>query len=113
MALRTMGKVALLVLFIAAVAAGAQEIQKRGPTSYLTVDQTESFASIFKRMTAAKSGIERAHETVLQQRYDLSNRPMKGGAMFRGKPLQDGVRAKAWSFQRTKSTRSRSRKGAT
>jgi cytochrome c peroxidase len=31
---------------------------------------------------------------VLDQRYDLSNRPAKDATMFRGKPLQEGVRAK-------------------
>jgi cytochrome c peroxidase len=89
-----MGKAGLLVLAVAALGAGAQEIQKRGKTSYMTVDQTESFASIFKRMTGDKPAIERRHQAVLDQRYDLSNRPAKGATMFRGKPLQEGVRAK-------------------
>jgi cytochrome c peroxidase len=31
---------------------------------------------------------------MLTKRYDLSNRPAKDAAMFRGKPLQEGVRAK-------------------
>ncbi len=94
MTLPTMGKAGLLVLAVAALGAGAQEIQKRGKTSYMTVDQTESFASIFKRMTGDKPAIERRHQAVLDQRYDLSNRPAKGATMFRGKPLQEGVRAK-------------------
>ena len=94
MALRTIGKAALVVLVVAALGAGAQEIQKRGKTSYMAVDQTESFASIFKRMTAEKPDVERRHQAMLDQRYDLSNRPAKGAAMFRGKPLQEGVRAK-------------------
>src|SRR5438132_12165123 len=94
MAFRTMGKAAVVVLAVAALGTSAQEIQKRGKTSYMTVDQTESFASIFKRMTADKAAIERRHQAVLDQRYDLSNRPANGAAMFRGKPLQEGVRAK-------------------
>jgi cytochrome c peroxidase len=94
MALHTLGKAALVVLAVAALGTGAQEIQKRGKTSYMPVDQTESFASIFKRMTADKPAIERRHQAVLDQRYDLSNRPAKGAAMFHGKPLQEGVRAK-------------------
>ena len=94
MTLPTMGKTGLLVLAVAALGAGAQEIQKRGQTSYMPVDQTEPFASIFKRMTADKPAVERRHQAVLAQRYDLSNRPAKGAAMFRGKPLQDGVRAR-------------------
>jgi cytochrome c peroxidase len=94
MALRTMGKAAVVVLAVAALGTGAQEIQKRGKTSYMPVDQTESFASIFKRMTADKPAVERRHQAVLDQRYDLSNRPAKGATMVRGKPLQEGVRAR-------------------
>jgi len=94
MTLRTMGIAGVVILAVAALGVGAQEIQKRGKTSYMTVDQTESFASIFKRMTGDKPAIERRHQAVLDQRYDLSNRPAKGATMFRGKPLQEGVRAK-------------------
>ena len=94
MALRTIGSAGVVILSVAALGVGAQEIQKRGKTSYMTVDQTESFASIFKRMTGDKPAIERRHQAVLDQRYDLSNRPAKGATMFRGKPLQEGVRAK-------------------
>src|SRR2546425_1812366 len=94
MTLRTMGRAGVVILAVAALGVGAQEIQKRGKPSYMTVDQTESFASIFKRMTGDKPAIERRHQAVLDQRYDLSNRPAKGATMFRGKPLQEGVRAK-------------------
>jgi cytochrome c peroxidase len=94
MTLRTMGIAGVVILAVAALGVGAQEIQKRGKTSYMTVDQTESFASIFKRMTGDKPAIERRHQAMLDQRYDLSNRPAKGATMFRGKPLQEGVRAK-------------------
>ena len=90
MAVRTMGKASVVVLAVAALGTGAQEIQKRGKTSYLPVDQTEPFASVFKRMTADKPAIERRHQAVLEQRYDLSNRPAKGAAMSRGKPIPVG-----------------------
>jgi len=77
-----------------ALVAGAAEVKKRGDTSYMPVDLKEPFASVLKRMTADKPKVERRHGQVLESRYDLSNRPAKGAAMFRGKPLQDGVRAK-------------------
>jgi len=67
---------------------------ERGQTSYLPVDITESFATIFARMTAAKPGIEQAHMAVLNERYDLSDRAAQGATMSRGKPLQEGVRVK-------------------
>src|SRR5215831_14281034 len=53
-----------------------------------------AFAQIFARMTAAKPGIEQAHMAVLNERYDLSDRPAQGVTMDRGKPLQEGVRVK-------------------
>src|SRR5438128_876241 len=66
----------------------------RGQSSYMPVDITESFAQIFARMTAAKPGIEQAHTAVLNERYDLSDRPALGVTMERSKPLQEGVRVK-------------------
>jgi cytochrome c peroxidase len=68
--------------------------EPRGKTSYAPVDITESFASIKSRMVAAKPGIEKKHADLLKERYDLSNRPVQGVTMSRGKPLQEGVRVK-------------------
>src|SRR6266852_9240100 len=68
--------------------------EARGKTSYMPVAITESFAQIFARMMAAKPGIEQAHMAVLNERYDLSDRPAQGVTMDRGKPLQEGVRVK-------------------
>jgi cytochrome c peroxidase len=64
------------------------------PTSYAPVAITEDFASIMKRMTAAKPEVTRQHQQLLEQRYDLSNRPAAGVTMSRGKPVQEGVRVK-------------------
>src|SRR5258708_6339280 len=89
-----LGKMSLLFLAVAALAAGPAEIKKRGETSYMPVDIKEPFASIFKRMTADKPKVESRHQQMLDSRYDLSNRPAKGATMFRGKPLQEGPRAK-------------------
>ena len=43
---------------------------------------------------AAKPGIEREHQALLEERYDLGDRPAQGVTMDRGKPLQEGVRVK-------------------
>src|SRR5215470_7256686 len=83
----------LTALIVAFGHADAQQ-NERGQTSYMPVDITESFASILARMTAAKPGIEQAHTAVLNERYDLSDRPAQGVTMDRGKPLQEGVRVK-------------------
>jgi cytochrome c peroxidase len=63
-------------------------------SSYMPVDIHESFASIRARLSAAKPDVMRRHTAVLDQRYDLSNRPAKGVTMSRGKPIQEGVRVK-------------------
>lgn len=66
----------------------------RGATSYMPVDIKEPFASIMARMKAQKAEIEKRHQDLLKERYDLSNRPAKDAKMSGGKPLQEGVRVK-------------------
>ncbi len=61
-----------------------------GPAA-LTV---ETFEQVVARMTAAKAGIRDQHMALLNQRYDLANRPLAGATMTRGKPVQGGVRVK-------------------
>jgi cytochrome c peroxidase len=82
-----------LGVLIGGGAAFAQQAQ-RAPTSYMPVAITDPFTSIMARMTAAKAGIEQAHNAVLSERYDLSNRAANSVTMSRGKPVQDGVRVK-------------------
>jgi len=66
----------------------------RGDSSYLPVDLDKSFDEVFKKMSAAKAKLVQEQRAFLEQRYDLANRPAKGAAMTRGKPLQAGVRVK-------------------
>jgi cytochrome c peroxidase len=61
-------------------------------SSYAPVAIGEDFTAIMARMKAAKAGVEKRQADLLQERYDLSNRPAKGGAMSRGKAVQEGVR---------------------
>jgi cytochrome c peroxidase len=76
--------------------AGSEGTDKgpRGLTSYMPVAIDQPFASIMAHDVAAKPGIEREHQAVLDERYDLSDRPAQGVTMERGKPLQEGVRVK-------------------
>ena len=73
---------------------GVAYAQERGQTSYAPVDIKETFASIVARMKAAKPEIEKRQADLLNERYDLSNRPGQGVTMSRGKPVQEGIRAK-------------------
>ena len=66
----------------------------RGKTSYMPVDITEPFSAIFARLSAQKPEVTREHMALLNERYDLSNRPAAGVTMDRTKPVQEGVRVK-------------------
>src|SRR5882672_454947 len=66
----------------------------RGKSSYMPVDITEPFSSIFSRLSAQKPEVTREHMALLAERYDLSNRPAAGITMDRSKPVQGGVRVK-------------------
>ncbi|ARN18761.1 cytochrome B6 [Piscinibacter gummiphilus] len=68
--------------------------KKPPPTSYAPVVMAEDFATTMARMKAARPGIASRHQGLLQQRYDLADRPAAGVTMSRGKPVQDGVRVK-------------------
>ena len=71
----------------------AQDAPKKS-SSYAPVNQTEAFGSVMARMKAAKLAVMKKHADLLKTRYDLSDQPAKGVAMSRGKPVQEGVRAK-------------------
>jgi cytochrome c peroxidase len=62
--------------------------------SYIPVADTETFATIHDRMVAAKPGIMKRQMDLLEERYDLSDRPARGVVMDRSKPVQEGVRVK-------------------
>jgi len=54
----------------------------------------EEFETVRKRMEQAKPAIQKKHSDLLNERYDLSDRPVKGVTMSRSKPIQAGPRAK-------------------
>lgn len=64
------------------------------PTSYAKVDITEPFHVTLERMRAARPIVMKRQQDLLAQRYDLSNRPAAGVTMYRGKPVQEGVRVR-------------------
>jgi cytochrome c peroxidase len=78
---------ALALLGLAAAAA------QKAPSSYSSVVE-EDFAVVKARMTAAKAAVMKRHMDLLNERYDLSDRPAKDVAMSGGKPVQEGVRVK-------------------
>ena len=66
----------------------------RGTTSYIFPVDMEPFPALFARLSAQKPDVTREHMALLNERYDLSNRPAAGVTMDRTKPVQEGVRVK-------------------
>jgi cytochrome c peroxidase len=85
--------VTLAAVSVALASAYAQQAP-RGKSSYMPVDITEPFSAIQSRLSGQKPTVEREHMAVINERYDLSNRPAAGVTMDRTKPVQEGVRVK-------------------
>jgi cytochrome c peroxidase len=76
---------------LAGVAAAAETAP---PSSYSPVVMKEDFSVVVERMSAAKAEVMARHMKLLQERFDLSDRPAEGVKMSRGKPIQEGIRAR-------------------
>ncbi|QSX76161.1 hypothetical protein HIV01_006620 [Lysobacter arenosi] len=63
-------------------------------TSYAPVTPSDSFANVKKRMEGDKGGVMKRQNSLLAERYDLSNKAAQGVTMSGGKAVQAGVRAK-------------------
>ena len=84
-------KLSLVTLLLSATTVlNAQDV----PSSYMPVVIKEEFQSIVKRMQDAKAAILKQHNDLLNDRYDLSNKPSATATMTGGKPVQEGVRVK-------------------
>jgi cytochrome c peroxidase len=79
---------ALLIAFTALSSAGAQQANVFAP-----VDDREPFAAVRSRMEGNKAAVIQRHRQLLDQRYDLADRP-GAVSMSGGKPVQTGVRVK-------------------
>jgi len=84
----------LTVGLLISISAVRSQDNSKTPSSYMPVDIHESFSTILSRMTAAKPEIMKRHMVLLEQRYDLSNRPAQEAKMSGGKAVQQGVRVK-------------------
>lgn len=80
------------LLGTAALALGVQV--SAADSSYSPVVIQEDFAKTLNRMKADKPKIAAKHKALLEERYDLADRPAKGVTMSGGKPVQSGIRVK-------------------
>ena len=81
----------------AAVLAGVVLVtlaEEKPASSYAPVVDREEFEKTVARMEAEKPQLAERQTALLQERYDLADKPAKGVAMSRGKPVQEGVRVK-------------------
>ncbi len=63
-------------------------------TSYAPVALERPFAEVYQEMSARKNELMQRAMALLEARYDLSDRPVEGVTMSRGKPVQGGVRVR-------------------
>jgi hypothetical protein len=66
----------------------------RGLTSFQPIAIDQPFATRMAQEVAARPGITREHQALLEERYDLADHAAQGITMEHGKPLQEGVRVK-------------------
>jgi cytochrome c peroxidase len=83
-----------VVLLCTALLVPAALIAQDKPSSYMPVVPKEDFQATFKRMSGEKAQVNKRHQALLNERYDLANKPAQGVTMAKGKPVQAGVRAK-------------------
>ena len=89
------GMTFLAVLLLAAIVWHPATLRAQQPaTSYAPVVMQEDFDKTVERMSAAKPQIAERHMKLLEDRYDLGDRPAEGVTMSRGKAVQEGVRVK-------------------
>ena len=87
--------VALGAFFSLLLVLGVAFAQEMVKSSYAPVVIKEPFAKTMARMKAAKAEVMQRQMDLLNERYDLNNRPAEGVMMSGGiKAVQEGVRAK-------------------
>lgn len=67
---------------------------RQAPTAASTAAVPESFSALVERLSGQKAAMKSRHQAVLDERYDLGNKPAAGVTMAKGKPVQGGVRVK-------------------
>lgn len=89
-----MSKIVLILLPALVVAAAAVAVAAT-PNSYAPVDDRESFAAVRQRMERDKAGVEARFSALLNERYDLANKPVPGVTTSDGRrAVQAGTRVK-------------------
>lgn len=75
-------------------AAPQENASSEPPVAAPPVAVPEDFKTVLTRMQAAKPAVQERQLVLLEDRYDLAERPAKGPTMSRGKRVQAGVRVR-------------------
>jgi len=75
-------------------ASDREQGQEAPASSYMPVVDKEPFAAVVKRMEGEKPALKKKQQQLLEERYDLKDHAAKDIQMTRGKPIQQGVRAR-------------------
>ena len=67
----------MLILSLATACVTAVVAQDKKPSSYSPVVIQEDFASVMKRMSAAKAGVMKQQAALLEERYDWRIAPLQ------------------------------------
>ena len=84
----------LYVAFVFVLTTSIALTYAKKQSSYAPVVITEDFDSVVQKMEVAKPQIMKRQMDLLNERYDLTDRPADGVTMSRGKAVQQGARAK-------------------
>lgn len=89
------GKTLTIILTFLIMVPGIAYSQESAKSSYSPVVIEEQFPDVVKLMKSAKPEVMKRQTALLNERYDLSDRPATGVEMSGGKkPVQEGVRVK-------------------
>jgi cytochrome c peroxidase len=92
---RALAALGVAMLSALSLCQARDEIKKTSePPSKPAAPVKESFSALVARMEAAKPEVLKRQAALLEERYDLSDRPVAGVTMSGGKPVQGGVRAR-------------------
>lgn len=84
-----------VILTLPVMVSGMAYAQESAKSSYAPVVIKEQFQDVVTSMKSAKPAVMKRQMDLLNERYDLSDRPAKGVEMSGGKkPVQEGVRVK-------------------
>ena len=83
-----------MIAAVAVIGLPVAFVAAEDPSSYSPVVVKENFDDTMARMVAAKPAVMKRQMDLLEERYDLSDRPARGVTMSGGKAIEEGVRVK-------------------